>query len=63
MCELKKCKCRNEPLYLEINGAYGIVYYRVFCRKCKSFANAPSKKRVIEKWNNLVDLPQPPKGE
>ena len=63
MCELKNCKCGNKPIYLEINDAYGNIYYRVFCRKCKSFANAASKKRVIEKWNNSVDLPQPPKGE
>lgn len=63
MFELKNCKCGNQPIYLEIRGTYGLKFHRIFCRNCKNFANGTSKKRAIEKWNNIVAIPQPPKGE
>jgi hypothetical protein len=53
MSEVNKCVCGEHPLYFAIEGDYGIVYHKMICRKCKIVVNAQSKKRAIEKWNNL----------
>jgi hypothetical protein len=45
------CVCGKEARIFSIDGPYGLKFYKILCLGCKAFATAPSKGKVIERWN------------
>lgn len=54
MDEVKKC-CGEVPRYFTIENSYGIKFHRLICLRCGMRFTAPSKEKVIERWNRRVE--------
>lgn len=46
--------CGVTPWGFEIDGNYGLRWYRLICPKCGLHFTAPTKSKAIKRWNNRV---------
>lgn len=46
--------CEVEPFGFEIEGDYGLRFYRLHCPVCKKHLTERNRKKAIERWNKKV---------